>query len=266
MSLRFVLQSAATCGLATLLIGVAVHAAFAAVLFNDGGVHLISDGTYAAESVYVRNVGCGTVADPTQACASPGAATSVTLAAGGSVHRLESRDSSTITMTGGYVSTFVDSFDSAEVTISGGEVRYSSSAQDSSSFHVSGGYLGYGLWTEEGARFEMSGGYVDDLATYGTSTATVRGGFLYGTLVANESSIIEILGSGFALDGTPVGSGSLPASGGVLTGTLEEGDSINNSVYMNDEGSVVIVPEPGATTLGLASILAIGGVVRLRRF
>jgi hypothetical protein len=110
----------------------------------------------------------------------------------------------------------------------------------------------------------MSGGEVGgDLIADDSSTIEMRGGTLGGRLYASGSaSVIEIRGSNFSVDGTPVPLGDLTASTGVLTGTLESGDPINNTFFQgggNYTGTIRLLPEPsgilqllsGLTTLGL---------------
>jgi hypothetical protein len=72
------------------------------------------------------------------------------------------------------------------------------------------------------------------------------------SLGARDNSTIRLFGSGFAVDGVPVPYGSVPAPTGLLSGTLQSGDTINNAFAHQggDCGGVpctgrVIVLDPG---------------------
>jgi len=229
-----------------------------ALLLNDGGTHIISDATYTGDTIYVRNANCGSSLDPRASCASPGVPTDLSVTSGATVGQLEARDSSTIDMSGGTINTFVDSYGTSQVTISGGLVTYSASANDTSTFEISGGNLPYGIWVYGEANFTLTGGLLNSLDTYGSSKATLRGGSIYVLLWSHENSTIEVVGSGFQVDGTPVGEGPLLATSGVLSGTLENGNAINNSFYVYDSSSIVLVPEPDTVVLGVTALLGLG--------
>jgi hypothetical protein len=187
--------------------------------------NVINDGTYGdANSVlYVRNVGCGDT-DPSETpCASPGAPTTVALETGASVETLFARDTSIILMTGGNIAGFFE-------------------ARDAATIFMSGGFSITGVTARSEASIFFSGGVLDDV-------------------VARDASVIEIRGSGFRIDGTPVGFGEISATGGELTGTLAAGDYLRARVTRYPGAIIRLVPEPTTATL-----LALGLVgIAMRR-
>jgi hypothetical protein len=121
--------------------------------------------------------------------------------------------------------------------------------------HISGGSIGHDLRVQE----------------YGGVTPEVlwNGGTIAGDLFARAGATIEIGGYDFEVDGVPVSLGDLASLTGVLTGTLGNGDSIDNVFFHNgyDEntmGTIVLVPEPATAFLSSAGILSLG--VARRRF
>jgi hypothetical protein len=85
---------------------------------------------------------------------------------------------------------------------------------------------------------------------------------------AGYGATLIINGFGFAIDGNPVGDVTITSIyGGLfldepfrrLTGTLANGDTINNQFQIGHESTIVLVPEP-------ATLLLFGfGAVMLRR-
>lgn len=211
-------------GLAALvLVGGETHAA--SVLINNGlappdPANVIDDAAYAADFVRVRNAGCDVFADAP--CASPGAPTTVALVDGGVIgENFEPMDTSTILMSGGSIVGDINTFQSATVTITGGSVGQVLQAGDS-------------------------------------STVTLRGGTVGSTLTAAGSSTFVIAGSDFKLDGVSVALGDITAFAGVLTGTLESGDSLNNAFVRSSLATITLVPEPGAAPLLAGGLLLLG--------
>ena len=95
----------------------------------------------------------------------------------------------------------------------------------------------------------MSGGTAGWLQTWGNGHLTFSGGVINSTLAAFDSSSITIIGSNFAVDGSPVDYGKYIASDfvggeGVLTGILNNGALLNNSFYISTGASITLVPEP----------------------
>ncbi len=125
------------------------------------------------------------------------------------------------------------------------------------------------LRTASNSQAIIRGGTVfGQLGATGASSIEVRGGTFGGSLLATQNSgVLTVYGQNFALDGVPIGPGPL-TSDGVLTGTLQYKDPINNSVLRTGGGQIFIVeapliPEP--TTLALLATLATGGLLARRR-
>ena len=65
------------------------------------------------------------------------------------------------------------------------------------------------------------------MGTSDSATLTMSGGMLVGAerfVTATGSSLIRLIGTDFAVDGSPVPYGNLTATSGLLTGTLASGD------------------------------------------
>jgi hypothetical protein len=216
--------------LAVLLLSAAAPAMALDFVINNGlappnPTNVINDGTYAAggSALYVRNVGCGGT-DPSETpCASPGAPTTVALETGAIVETLYARDTSIILMTEGDIPGFFVAFDAATIFMSGGFPSAGATARGEASIFISGGTL--------------------------------------DQVVARDASVIEISGSGFRIDGTPVGFGEISVTSGDLTGTLAAGNSMRAYV-VRDPGAIIrLVPEPATGSLlalGLVGIAAVG--------
>ena len=152
-------------------------------------------------------------------------------------------DNSQMTFSGGTVKT-LQSQDSSQVTMSGGTMEYNLTATDTSQVTMSGGTIWGGLYATDGSQVNWSGGTV--------------GGFLY----SYRGSDFTINGVDFAIDGVPIEYGNITSMlGGVpnnepwrtLTGTLANGDAINNLFKVGDTAKIILVPPPGIFTLTIAT-------------
>jgi hypothetical protein len=201
------------------------------------------------DEVRVQNVGCDSIV--TNPCPMPwGDPTSVELVSGGSVaDDLHAFESSTLTMSGGSVGRFLFARDSSTLTMSGGSVGGELQARDSSKVTMSGGSVG------------------DNLGAFESSTLTVSGGTVGILVVASDSSTLTIVGTDFAVDGDPVDYGPIAASSGVLTGTLESGELIDN--FFCHDGStacgfatngLITLPEPDQALLFAAAMLSLAAM------
>jgi hypothetical protein len=222
--------------LAALLVSLALLAArpgtAGTVVINNGlappnAENVIDAGnSYPVDDVYVQNVGCDrTVVDP---CPLPwGDPTSVEVTRGGEVG-------------GGLVA-----YESSTVTMSGGEVNW--------------------IYPSDSSTVTMSGGSVANiLEALSSSTVTMSGGSVGGEFEAFEFSTITVRGTGFAVDGVPVGFGPIAATEGRLTGTLESGEPLDNE-FLRSVTAVIIVPEPAQVLLVLTGGLVLAVVRRERR-
>ena len=83
----------------------------------------------------------------------------------------------------------------------------------------------------------VNGGVASNIeASFGCSTVTVSGGLVTNGLSVRGGAVINLVGSGFSVNGTPVlGGGLYPGTsnpsffGGSITGTLQDGTPINVS-------------------------------------
>jgi hypothetical protein len=220
------------------------------ILFNDGMPHVIDDGAYADEDVVVRNVGCPpTLEDPKwHPCPEPwGPPTALSLAEGGSVYELYARETSTVTVSGGEALSGLRARNSSTVALTGGAVKVLDCSM-SSSATVSSGTI-HSIHTASFATVTVSGGDVRFVTSFNWSRVTLSGGSRLAMLEAKGSSVITLVGSGFAVDGVPVPYGDLAAPTGFLTGTLASGDRLNETLFYQGGGSytgtIRLVPLPG---------------------
>ena len=131
---------------------------------------------------------------------------------------------------------------------------------------LNGGSIGgVRLVALEDSRINIYDGSVSRIAAGDNSQVTMSGGVVSGALQAFDGGHITIVGSSFAVDGSPVGFGQYFASdfvggNGVLTGTLDSGALLNNSFYISTDASITLVPEPATLFL-----LTFGGLALRRK-
>ena len=95
--------------------------------------------------------------------------------------------------------------------------------------------------------------------TAGSATGNTFVDFYSG--IEAEGGVVNIKGTGFDFP-----YGAISATSGILTGTLADGTPLNLSFNQVHPGEIILIPEPGAATLGaLALLLTAGGVLRRRR-
>jgi hypothetical protein len=208
---------------------------------------------------------------------------------GGSVEsRLNAYDNSRVTMSGGHVGD-LGSFDNSQVIMSGGSVN-SLYAYDHSLVEISGGSVRFSdLYAYGGSRVTISGGsldiclnsfdssrvimlggsVIDDLNIRGASQITLSGGTIGRNFNLEANANLTIYGSDFAIDGSPVGFVEIASIlGGQrtlepyrrLTGTLANGDIINNEFRIGEYASITLIPEPASLLL-----LGLGGLLIRKR-
>jgi len=148
-------------------------------------------------------------------------------------------DNSTFNIVGGLVSDDVRVYDNSHVNISsGGIYTYDLEGYQNSLITISGGSIARRLYIEDNSQAFITGGTIGDI------------------IDVYDNSIVTIEGTGFNYP-----YGAITNSTGILTGTLANGDLINNHFYVHDNASIVLVPEP-ATLL----LLGLGGLlIRKRR-
>jgi len=243
--------------------------------FNDGGTYNIS--TTINDDVWVDY-------------GAPGMETTFNLLSGGSItgtYELEGYEDGHINISGGMLNDdllawnncHVDFFggvigaslaanDNSQVVFSSGATANVLSARDNSQVTFSGGTIVYNLLAFNDSRVTISGGLIsgtnETLWVHGNSKTIVSGGTIAGNITLQNQSCIEFIGTDFAIDGIPFGYGeydvnSISGNYGTLTGTLSNGDYLNNKLVFYDDSSIILVPEP-------YTLLLLGfGTVMLRK-
>jgi hypothetical protein len=234
------------------------------VILNDGLSHTIGDAAYAGDAVLVRNAGCAGTDD----CGSPGAPTTARVVAGGVVGgSMGVTDSSVLVLEGGSVGEILDIYGESSLHMSGGTVGDFLYARSSSEITVSGGRVD-GRLSALSAEVTLTGGSIGgNLSLNGSATVYWSGGTVDGELSPyHEGCLLEIVGSGFAVDGVPVPYGDLSATAGWLTGVLESGHTVENGFVQGGEhGTIRLVPTPEPTqTLLCACALVTLALLRRR--
>jgi hypothetical protein len=185
----------------------------------------------------------------------------------GSVSNLQTMDSSQVTMNSGSVNNFWAY--SGQVTMSGGSVSGNLWAYSSSQVTMNSGSVN-NFWAYDSSRITMSGGSVSGvLGVHHSSLVNWSGGSVEQYLEVGEMAALTIYGSNFAIDGIPFVSGEITSIlGGSyssepfrrLTGTLANGDIINNQFQIGDYASITLIPEPASLLL-----LVLGGILAIRK-
>lgn len=220
--------------------------------------------------------------------------TTVNLLAGGSVERMEVSDISQINISGGTIGNGFIAFDDSSVTVSGGSMNGSFIMFDNSEASITGGSFDHfqsssysnsslvnttisTVLTEHNSILTIdnilvtdtvevhaesqltiySGSIIDDLFTQGQSQVNMFGGIIGDILNLIDDSVITLYGNDFNY-----GYGEITHSTGVLTGTLANGDPINNRYYVNDTATLILAPVPEPSTLLL---LTLGSLVFIKR-
>lgn len=218
-----------------------------AVLFNDGGEHIID---YTVnEPVYVDED-------------SPGVGTEVQLLDGGLIQAwLNAYEDSCVNILGGRVNASVWTYDRSHVTIIGGEIGGPILAWDTAVIDISGGALESWVQTFDNVEATISGGQISlFVETWDNSRVTISGGTIGGRIAAIRNGLITLVGTNFAVNGTPVEYGDFASAygtTGVITGILANGDVLNNSFTLIHPGAdITFIPEPGTALLfGLGGLL-----------
>jgi len=224
------------------------------IQFKDGGTHNIN---YTIDQDVMVDY------------LAPGMQTTVNLLNGGDIrdpYKLQGYNASRINISGGEVHNLY-AYDSSQVTMSGGSV-YNLYASDSSQITMSGGSgsVGYSknLYATDNSQITMSGGSMSYLWAQDNSQVTMSGGIIGESIALYGQAIFAIDGTNFAIDGTPFGYGEITSIFGGsysndpfrrLTGTLANGDIINNQFRIGETAKMVLIPEPAS-----AAIMTLAGL------
>jgi len=251
--------------------------AMSLIQFNDGGTYNIS--TTINDEVWVDYEASGM--ETTFNFLSGGSITG-----GGSItpNELEGYEDSHINIFGGTINDDLLAWDNCKVDFSGGVIGASLSANDNSrvffsggamvnviyaagysQITVSGGSIVYNLIARQNSQVTISGGLIsgtnEALWVHEDSRTIVSGGIIEGNIILQNRSCIEFIGRDFAIDGIPFDYGeynanSVSANYGVLTGTLGNGDYLNNKLVFYDDSSIILTPEPSTfLLLGLGAVM-----------
>jgi hypothetical protein len=218
------------------LAGFFVTNSLGVIEFKDGGHYIID--YHVDDDVYVDYE-------------TPGMNTRVDLIDGGLIYILASYEDSIVNMSGGEVTTDLDGWGRSQVNVNAGIIDRDLNAFGNCILTLSGGYIGR------------------DIGSFGDSVVTVSGGDIHsdmwsgGTDTYWDKSVIIFKGNNFAINGIPANYGQYYATDyatGVLSGNLIDGGTLNNTFYINDGASIVLIPEPGMVLL-----LGLGGLILRRR-
>lgn len=164
----------------------------------------------------------------------PGMETTINLIYGGNVpfpYELQGYNDSRINISGGTIAYFLRAFDNSHVYISSGSIYY--------------------LYARDNSEVDFSGGSINGLYVWDNSHVDFSGGTVVWGLYVPHSGVLSIEGSDFAVDGEDVGYGELTSIRGDnylnepirhLTGTLTNGDPLDNDFYIGHDGKIVLVP------------------------
>ncbi|MHC4891619.1 MAG: hypothetical protein ACYTEO_19380, partial [Planctomycetota bacterium] len=192
--------------------------------FNDGGIHDID--YEINDDVWVDYN-------------APGMETTVNLLDGGAItnnYDLHGYNDSYINIFGGSIGGWLHAYHSSHVDISGGTLGQMLYAYDYSHVDISDGLIPSGLYASDYSQIDISGGTIGVyLRIYDNSSIDFSGGTMGGDLLLNNSGVLTIYGSDFAVDGEPFGYGELASILGGdysnepsrhLVGTLANGDPL----------------------------------------
>ncbi len=203
--------------------------------------------------------------------------TSTLLLREGTVEWLQASGGSTIMMTGGRIeSPSTINFGGGAISqpwvnihVRGGEFDADLSLSFTASGSVSDGIVTGRIHVSGQSELDLTGGTVGGaVEAHQSGVVRINGGSIAGPLRSFDTgflqSLIEVRGTGFAVDGVPISDGPLTAPSGRLTGTLTSGDPIDvNFEHLGANGAQGLITVPEPTSLAPA-LLALMFVARRR--
>lgn len=155
--------------------------------------------------------------------------------------------------------------------LDGSSIEYWLEPYGDSRLNIIGSYSGrLGLRAFDRSQVEISADWMGDyLQAWDDTRLNMFGGTLLNELVSDDLAILTIHGSNFAVDGQPIGYGELTSIlGGYsyddpvrhLSGTLANGEAIDNNFYIGNNASIILIPEPSMLLL-----LSLGAVILRKR-
>ena len=217
------------------------------IIYDDGGIHEINTFINGGVEVYDSSTG-----NPT----------TVKLLSEGLIQwGLLAYNNSQVTISGGSMGYGLGAYDNSQVTIFDGTIGEDLAAENNSQITIFGGSIGEYLLAHNESRITISGGSIGEyMAAFDNSQVIMSGGSVVTELIVGNNSQITIYGTDFNVNGEPVGYGPITAASGILTGTLDSGEAINNDFYIYDDAGIALVPEPGTVLL-----LGLGGLFLLKK-
>lgn len=280
MKLQFVFFTMFVCSLTSLLFG-------ADTIYDDGGTYNISTMVWDGIVIYdspdglptTVNLLTGNMQQQTGGRVQHGMDvydfSEINILGGWVSDSVNGHDNSYVEMSDGLVGAWFDAYDQSKLVLSGGTVANWVRAYNNSIVEIKGGRnngfyiadLGVGfvtggifdneIWSIDDGRVYISGGEIrKGLEVGGNSISYITGGNFDVTsagsknLKAYQNGTIYISGTDFNYS-----YGEIIDRSGTLTGTLANGNSLDEFFSIYDNGRIILVPEPCTLVL-----LGVGGL------
>ena len=161
-----------------------------------------------------------------------------------------------VEMTDGTIVSHLIGRDNSQVEMSGGSLGSEFYAWDNSCLILSGGIVGDNVASLDSAKlFLYSGSVNNGLFVNNNSETHFYGGTIGSRFEINSEGVLTIYGFDFAIDGNAIGYTEIVSLfGGIsddeplrhLTGTLYNGEFIDNDFRIGNNGKIILIPGPSA--------------------